>query len=180
MNAVAAVIGPMTRETWHLDAVIDGDSDVSTSEFVWQDYAVCKETDPEAFFPEKGGSTKEAKRVCMGCPVQDSCLQYALDNEERFGVWGGLSERERRSIKRGRTPRPRRTHVAAAAADTEAGDRLLHPKERRLQILREAEANGIDNKALAELLGCTTATAGQARLRYRAQLEATGSLEVAS
>ena len=55
---------------------------------------------PEAFFPEKGGSTREAKRICLGCEVKDSCLEYALANDERFGIWGGLSERERRRLKR--------------------------------------------------------------------------------
>ncbi len=63
--------------------------------------ALCAQTDPEAFFPEKGGSTREAKRICQGCEVKDECLEYALANDERFGIWGGLSERERRRLKRG-------------------------------------------------------------------------------
>jgi WhiB family redox-sensing transcriptional regulator len=66
----------------------------------WQDRALCAQTDPEAFFPEKGGSTREAKRVCRGCEVRAECLEYALENDERFGIWGGLSERERRRLKR--------------------------------------------------------------------------------
>ena len=66
----------------------------------WQDRALCAQTDPEAFFPEKGGSTREAKRVCTGCEVRAECLEYALANDERFGIWGGLSERERRKLKR--------------------------------------------------------------------------------
>lgn len=67
----------------------------------WQDRALCAQTDPEAFFPEKGGSTREAKRICHGCEVKAECLEYALGNDERFGIWGGLSERERRRLKRG-------------------------------------------------------------------------------
>lgn len=67
----------------------------------WQDRALCAQTDPEAFFPEKGGSTREAKRICQGCEVRSECLEYALHKDERFGIWGGLSERERRRIKRG-------------------------------------------------------------------------------
>ena len=67
----------------------------------WQDRALCAQTDPEAFFPEKGGSTREAKRICQGCEVKAECLEYALHNDERFGIWGGLSERERRRLKRG-------------------------------------------------------------------------------
>jgi WhiB family redox-sensing transcriptional regulator len=68
---------------------------------LWQELALCAQTDPEAFFPEKGGSTREAKRICQGCQVKDECLEYALANDERFGIWGGLSERERRRLKRG-------------------------------------------------------------------------------
>ncbi|ABK74322.1 transcriptional regulator WhiB2 [Mycolicibacterium smegmatis] len=67
----------------------------------WQERALCAQTDPEAFFPEKGGSTREAKRICQGCEVRDACLEYALAHDERFGIWGGLSERERRRLKRG-------------------------------------------------------------------------------
>ncbi|MEX2289300.1 MAG: WhiB family transcriptional regulator [Mycobacteriales bacterium] len=66
----------------------------------WQEQALCAQTDPEAFFPEKGGSTREAKRICVGCEVKGDCLEYALEQDERFGIWGGLSERERRRLKR--------------------------------------------------------------------------------
>lgn len=66
----------------------------------WQESALCAQTDPEAFFPEKGGSTREAKAVCAACEVRAECLEYALLNDERFGIWGGLSERERRRLKR--------------------------------------------------------------------------------
>ena len=69
-------------------------------EFAWHQHALCAQTDPEAFFPEKGGSTREAKRVCSSCTVRAECLEYALANDERFGIWGGLSERERRKLKR--------------------------------------------------------------------------------
>lgn len=66
----------------------------------WQAEALCAQTDPDAFFPEKGGSTREAKSICGSCAVQLECLQYALMNDERFGIWGGLSERERRKLRR--------------------------------------------------------------------------------
>lgn len=69
-------------------------------ELEWQERALCAQTDPEAFFPEKGGSTREAKRVCLSCEVRVECLEYALHNDERFGIWGGLSERERRRVKK--------------------------------------------------------------------------------
>jgi WhiB family redox-sensing transcriptional regulator len=66
----------------------------------WQERALCAQTDPEAFFPETGGSTREAKRICSGCEVRAECLEYALAHDERFGIWGGLSERERRRLRR--------------------------------------------------------------------------------
>jgi WhiB family transcriptional regulator, redox-sensing transcriptional regulator len=72
--------------------------DVTHAE-AWRQDALCAETDPEAFFPDKGGSTREAKLVCRGCSVRGECLEYALANEERFGIWGGLSERERRRVR---------------------------------------------------------------------------------
>lgn len=70
------------------------------SELSWQELALCAQTDPEAFFPEKGGSTREAKKICVNCPVRQECLEYALAHDERFGIWGGLSERERRKLKK--------------------------------------------------------------------------------
>jgi WhiB family redox-sensing transcriptional regulator len=73
--------------------------DATPGDESWRQAALCAETDPEAFFPEKGGSTREAKRVCAGCPVRLQCLEYALGNDERFGIWGGLSERERRRLR---------------------------------------------------------------------------------
>ena len=66
----------------------------------WRDEGLCAQTDPEAFYPEKGQATKPAKRICARCPVQALCLEYALAHDERYGVWGGTSERERRAIKR--------------------------------------------------------------------------------
>jgi WhiB family transcriptional regulator, redox-sensing transcriptional regulator len=66
----------------------------------WAAEARCLQAEPDTFFPEKGGSTREAKRICASCDVRDECLEYALANDERFGIWGGLSERERRKLKR--------------------------------------------------------------------------------
>lgn len=66
----------------------------------WMLDAKCLDADPEAFFPEKGGSTREAKRICAACPVREDCLDHALLQEERFGIWGGYSERERRRMRR--------------------------------------------------------------------------------
>jgi len=66
----------------------------------WQSDSLCAQTDPEAFFPEQGGSTRDAKKICSSCEVRTQCLEYALANDERFGIWGGLSERERRKLRK--------------------------------------------------------------------------------
>ncbi len=78
----------------------------------WQNYANCLGVDPDLFFPERGASTKEAKAVCKACVVREDCLEYALENSEKFGIWGGLSERERRRLRRARAL------ARAAAAET--------------------------------------------------------------
>ena len=70
----------------------------------WTSNALCAETDPELFFPEKGGNTRPAKDVCRRCPVVDACLQYALDVPVD-GIWGGTSVNDRKELARaaGRT-----------------------------------------------------------------------------
>lgn len=62
---------------------LSGDSGEELEELEWQENALCAQTDPEAFFPEKGGSTREAKKVCLSCEVRQECLEYALTNDER-------------------------------------------------------------------------------------------------
>jgi WhiB family transcriptional regulator, redox-sensing transcriptional regulator len=85
---------------------------VPAEDLSWQDQALCAEVDPDLHFPEKGESSREAKQVCRGCEVRAECLQAALDRNERFGVWGGLSERERRRLRRAApqasSPQPRK------------------------------------------------------------------------
>lgn len=66
----------------------------------WQSEALCSQTDPDAFFPEQGSSGGDAKSICASCPVRQECLEYALENDERFGIWGGLSELERRRLRK--------------------------------------------------------------------------------
>src|SRR5699024_7521367 len=62
--------------------------------------ARCAQPAPEACFPENGRSTRDAKKVCGSCPVKQQCLDSALANDERFGIWGGMSERERRRLRK--------------------------------------------------------------------------------
>lgn len=66
----------------------------------WQERAACRGTDPEIFHPEKGGSPAAAQRICARCDVREECLLYALKHDERFGIWGGLSENDRRKLRR--------------------------------------------------------------------------------
>lgn len=66
----------------------------------WRQKGNCSGVDPEVFFPGTGESTRLAKEICVGCTVVDDCLEYALANKEKFGVWGGTSERQRRRIVR--------------------------------------------------------------------------------
>ena len=91
-------------EDWFVDPVLRGVPGSGIADepgvLAWQTDALCAQTDPEAFFPEKGGSTRDAKRICEGCTVRQQCLEYALEHDERFGIWGGLSERERRKLRK--------------------------------------------------------------------------------
>lgn len=101
----AAAVHPQSVETGTNQVVWIGlgtqpDDFSDEGELGWQTDALCAQTDPEAFFPEKGGSTRDAKKVCGACNVKAQCLEYALANDERFGIWGGLSERERRRLRK--------------------------------------------------------------------------------
>lgn len=71
-------------------------------DMAWQDFANCKGADPDLFFPERGASTRTAKSICRECSVRAECLEFAIVSSEKFGIWGGLSERERRKIRKQR------------------------------------------------------------------------------
>jgi WhiB family redox-sensing transcriptional regulator len=73
---------------------------ITSPDLAWQEEALCAQTGADFFFPEPGSSVREAKRICGLCPIRSACLAYALDNDERFGVWGGLSEKERLELRR--------------------------------------------------------------------------------
>lgn len=78
-----------------IDAALDVPVD-----WTWKASGNCRGADPDTFFPERGGSTREPKEVCRGCSVRDECLVHSLQIGERHGIWGGLSERERRRLRR--------------------------------------------------------------------------------
>lgn len=82
----------------------------------WQDDANCIGVDANLFFPARGESTREAKEVCAGCVVKAECLSYALANGEKYGIWGGTSERERRRIRAARRLRPAQLAVVPGGA----------------------------------------------------------------
>ena len=76
---------------------------------MWMEDGLCRQLAPSTFFPNDGVGVEVARRICATCPVQDRCLEYALDERIDHGVWGGASERERRRIAK------RRRQEAAAA-----------------------------------------------------------------
>ena len=72
----------------------------------WRESAMCAQTDPEVFFPENRGNPTEAKKICLQCEVRAECLNYALKANERYGVWGGLSTKERNRLANGAPEKP--------------------------------------------------------------------------
>jgi WhiB family redox-sensing transcriptional regulator len=91
---------------------------LAAADDVWRDHALCRDTDPELFFPvgttgQALVSQDHAKRVCHECTVQQACLDYALDTNQDSGIWGGLTEEERRSIRRKRAADARASRHAS-------------------------------------------------------------------
>jgi WhiB family redox-sensing transcriptional regulator len=70
---------------------------VSSTE--WQERGLCREVGGDEWFPE-GGNGQAAKRICARCPVRAECLWYALDNDVRHGIWGGMTDPQRKQLKR--------------------------------------------------------------------------------
>ena len=84
---------------------------LTTDNLGWQEKANCKGANADLFFPERGASTRKAKTICAACQVRVECLEFALLESEKFGIWGGLSERERRRIRKQRASAPRRCRL---------------------------------------------------------------------
>lgn len=87
----------------------------------WVKDAACARVGGDVWFPAKGEPTADAKAICRDCPVRLACLQYAIDNHQRFGVWGGLSERERRPLHKPRPNQCRNGHDRSHTYITPAG-----------------------------------------------------------
>ncbi len=99
MSQPVTTISPVAS---NLAALVAAHRAAGRGERRWQENANCLGVDPDLFFPERGASTREAKTVCRGCEVRVDCLEYTLAHGEKFGIWGGLSERERRRVRRQR------------------------------------------------------------------------------
>ncbi|MGC8464599.1 MAG: WhiB family transcriptional regulator [Acidimicrobiales bacterium] len=80
--------------------MLDGSVNASNRAETWQERAKCKGASASVFYPLRGVPTASARALCKDCPVKPDCLSYALEHEEEFGIWGGLSERERRKLIR--------------------------------------------------------------------------------
>lgn len=87
----------LERELELLEAIVPHRGDLA-----WQDDALCAQTDPESHFPGKGETARRAKKTCAGCDVRETCLEYAMSNQEEWGVWGGTSPQERRALAKKR------------------------------------------------------------------------------
>ena len=83
----------------------------------WRELAACRGTDLGVFFPDRGESAEAARQVCAACPVRQPCLDYAITNRITHGIWGGLTERERRALRSGwvRASRQERDQAVLAA-----------------------------------------------------------------
>lgn len=102
--------------------------DLNDARYAWRAYGACVDEDLELFFPSRGEDTAAAKAICNGCPVKDVCLEVAVANGEKFGIWGGLSERERRRLRK-----QRRTEAPddRTGDRVDLGDRIVAELERR-------------------------------------------------
>ena len=87
----------------------------------WRELAACRGAGLDLFFPERGESAGPARRVCAACPVRQPCLDYAITNRITYGIWGGLTERERRALRSGWVRASRRERDRAILAAEAAG-----------------------------------------------------------
>lgn len=122
----------------------------------WQRDALCAQVDHDLFFPDPCGSAAAAKRICQGCDVKTECLQYALDNHINHGVWGGLSDRERRTLTR-----------KQRVGSNGTGWSSLPRVERDAEIIRLTTA-GATAERVAEQMGVSQRTVWRALARHTA------------
>ena len=119
----------------------------------WRGDALCTQTDPEVFFPEKGESNKSAKKVCAACPVAAECLEYALAHSDLVGVWGGTSAKGRQRIRERASQRaPLKSHAARGAAGAAVKRQRSQERSRRVVELHD---QGYGTSHIAAVVGVT-------------------------
>lgn len=121
----------------------------------WRARAACRGADTNLFFPERGESTAAAKAVCAGCPVASECLDYALDTLEHHGIWGGLSERERRKVRRQRAAARRVSRTAGTVTVTAAD---IATEAARRDTVHRLYRSGMTAIAVAAATGMSEST----------------------
>lgn len=77
----------------------------------WRESALCAQTDPELWFPEKGRGAAAARAICTSCEVREPCMEWAVAHGES-GIWGSTNEDQRRALRKARDTRPDRTEAA--------------------------------------------------------------------
>lgn len=94
---------PLNRYIWGFSIPAKAPERRRPLDLSWQDHALCAQTDANLWFPERGENTAPlAKAICAECPVRIQCLNYALDNNEKHGIFGGTDPRERRRMRKQR------------------------------------------------------------------------------
>lgn len=165
----------MTATVTESAALGDGPRNAIT-DLSWRHESACRWIDPDLFWPQGESAparrqAEEAKAVCAKCPVRTQCLEWAVETRQDFGVWGGMSERERRALHR-RKPR------AYGRGETSALEQIL---TERMDLFEAAQAKGLPPGQIARELGTNVQTVNNvlAVLADRAQLDA-ASEEVAA
>ncbi len=93
----------------------------------WAPRAACRTATPDELFV-RGAEQNKAKQVCTGCPVRTECLAEALDNQIEWGVWGGMTERERRALLKRRPTASWRSVLENARTESARGTAPLAPR----------------------------------------------------
>jgi WhiB family redox-sensing transcriptional regulator len=133
----------------------------------WLSNGPCRTEDPEIFFPvgdgkEAARKAAEAKAVCQRCPVQERCLQWALESRQDTGVWGGMSEKERRRLHGRKAYRTRPDGLSV----------LEHIWRDRLPEFHQLAARGLSPKEIAQQMGTNVQTVNSIRARLAHQAQA--------
>lgn len=92
-------ISTFTKRTLDLSLLLGTIPDSKSSSEAWMLEGICRNIDPDLWFPDAGGSTRAPISMCQRCPVKQRCLDYAMDNEIEYGVWGGTSNKQRKAMR---------------------------------------------------------------------------------